>query len=85
MSKDSKSVAMFIILSAGMSTAVAATTMSLADPAFADKKHCVKNNDGKNKNKYRTQGNDILNGLICVNEAAKVIDLTIVNSPAFGP
>jgi hypothetical protein len=54
MSKDSKSVAMFIILSAGMSTAVAATTMSLADPAFADKKHCVKNTDGKNKNQYRS-------------------------------
>jgi len=44
---------MFIILSAGMSTAIAATTMLLADPAFADRKHCVKNTDGKNKNTNR--------------------------------
>ena len=46
---------MFVVLSAGMLTALTATTMSLAVPAFADKKKCEDNGNNNCNDKHKTQ------------------------------
>jgi len=45
----------FVVLSAGMLTALTATTTSLAIPVFADKKHCEDNGDNNCNDKHKTQ------------------------------
>ncbi len=46
---------MFVVLSAGMLTALTATTMSVVTPAFASKKHCDDNGDNNCNTKHNTQ------------------------------
>ena len=45
----------FVVLSAGMLTALTATTTLLAIPVFADKKHCEDNGDNNCNDKHKTQ------------------------------
>ncbi len=52
---NTKNMLMFVVLSAGMLTALAATTMSLAVPVFADKKHCEDNKNNNCNDKQTTQ------------------------------
>lgn len=42
---NSTNLLMFVVLSAGMLTALSATTLSVAVPAYADEKHCEDNGD----------------------------------------
>ncbi len=46
---------MFVVLSAGMLTALSATMMSQAIPAFADKKKCEDNHSNNCNDTHKTQ------------------------------
>jgi len=52
---------MFVVLSAGMLTALTVTMMSQATPVFADKKKCKDNGDNNCNDKHRTQKIDVKN------------------------
>ena len=59
---------MFVVLSAGMLTALTATTMSLAVPVFADKKKCEDNDNNNCNDKHKTQKIDQKNKCETENE-----------------
>ena len=52
---DTKNVLMFVVLSAGMLTALSETMMSQAVPVFADKKKCEDNHNNNCNDKHKTQ------------------------------
>jgi hypothetical protein len=59
---------MFVVLSAGMLTALTVTTMSLVVPAFADKKKCEDNHNKNCNDKHKTQKVDQKNKCETENE-----------------
>ena len=52
---NTKNMLMFVVLSAGMLTALSATMMSQAVPVFADKKKCEDNHNNNCNDKHKTQ------------------------------
>jgi flagellar basal body L-ring protein FlgH len=63
-----KNVLMFVVLSAGMLTALTATMMSQAIPAFADKKKCEDNDNNNCNDSHKTQKIDQKNKCETENE-----------------
>ncbi len=59
---------MFVVLSAGMLTALSATMMSQAIPVFADKKKCEDNHNNNCNDKHKTQKIDQKNKCEIENE-----------------
>lgn len=51
----SKNLVMFVVLSIGMLTALTATTLTIATPVFASKKHCEDNGDNNCNSTHNTQ------------------------------
>ena len=52
---NTKNMLMFVVLSAGMLTALTATMMSQAVPVFADKKKCEDNDNNNCNDTHKTQ------------------------------
>jgi hypothetical protein len=50
-----KNLAMFVVLSIGMLTALTATTLSVVTPVFASKKHCEDNGNNNCNSTHNTQ------------------------------
>ncbi len=65
---NTKNMLMFVVLSAGMLTALSATMMSQAVPVFADKKKCEDNKNNNCNDKRITQKIDVKNKCEIENE-----------------
>ncbi len=52
---NSKNLILLVVLSAGMLTALTATTIAFATPVFASKKHCEDNGDNNCNSTHNTQ------------------------------
>ena len=65
---NTRNVLMFVVLSAGMLTALTATMMSQAVPVYADKKKCEDNKSNNCNDKHKTQKIDQKNKCDVENE-----------------